>query len=324
MMYDTLTEKKKQLDRHRPLPDSIVRNLDDWFRVELTYSSNAIEGNTLTRQETALVVEKGLTVGGKSLTEHLEATNHAHALDWIKERLKRKPEQITEKDILHIHGIILKTIDDNNAGCYRSVPVRISGSTVIMPNPLKVPSLMEEFCSWIKQKKDMHPAELASEVHYRLVTIHPFVDGNGRTARLIMNMILLMEGYPTAIIRKNDRLSYIASLEKAQLGGSKDDYLKLIAKAISRSFSIYLKAARNEIEIIDDESLLKIGQLATKTGEKISTIRHWTKEGLLIISEITDAGYQLYDLEMIKRIELINQLKTKRYTLSEIKDYINR
>jgi len=145
MKHDALTEKKKRLDGFRPLPDALVQNLDDWFRVELTYTSNAIEGNTLTRRETALVVEKGLTVGGKSLIEHLEAANHAHALDWVKEQVKRKPQSLNQKDILVIHDIILKGIDDTNAGHYRSVPVRIAGSAVVLPNPRKVPDLMAEF-----------------------------------------------------------------------------------------------------------------------------------------------------------------------------------
>lgn len=246
MNFSKLTNKKKHLDSFRPLPDALVRNLDDWFRVELTYTSNAIEGNTLTRRETALVVEKGLTVGGKSLTEHLEATNHAHALDWVKEQIKRKPTALKEKDILHIHDVILKGIDDQNAGHYRSVPVRISGSAVILPNPLKVPDLMQDFAEWLSRNEGLHPVELGAEAHYRLVTIHPFVDGNGRCARLLMNMIFLMSGYPAAIIRKRDRLAYIGSLEKAQLGGSKEDYFKIIAKAVDRSLDIYLKAAAGE------------------------------------------------------------------------------
>lgn len=242
MHLEKLSYKKKRLDDLRPLPQALVRNLDDWFRVELTYTSNAIEGNTLTRRETALVVEKGLTVGGKSLAEHLEARNHAHALDWIKEQVKRKPESLTEKDILHIHDIILKGIDDANAGHYRSVPVRIAGSTVVLPNPRKVPHLMQDFAQWLSCAQGLHPVELAAEAHYRLVSIHPFVDGNGRSARLLMNMILLMSGYPAAIIRKRDRLVYIGALEKAQLGGSKDDYFKIIANAVDRSLDIYLEA----------------------------------------------------------------------------------
>ena len=320
MNYELLTEKKQRLDRFRPLPNVLVRNLEDWFRVELTYTSNAIEGNTLTRHETALVVEKGLTVGGKSLVEHLEATNHACALDWVQEQVNRKPGSFKQEDILQIHNMILRGIDDANAGCYRTVAVRISGSTVVLPNPIKVPDLMTEFIKWIKTANNIHPIDLAAEVHYRLVSIHPFVDGNGRTARLMMNMILLMTGYPPAIIAKRDRLAYITALEKVQTGGSKDNYLKLVAKAINRSLDIYLKAAQGESAMIDYETkLLKIGELAGKVSENNSTIRYWTKKGLLEVAEVTEAGYQLYDSDTIKRIKQIHAMKKKRLTLQEIK-----
>lgn len=320
MNYDVLMQNKRVLDKYRPLPSALVNNLDEWFRVELTYTSNAIEGNTLTRRETALVVEKGLTVGGKSLVEHLEATNHARALDWVKDQLQRKPQMITENDILGIHNVILKGIDDENAGHYRSVPVRISGSSVVLPNPAKVPDLMADMQAWLRSEEKLHPVELAAEAHYRLVTIHPFVDGNGRTARLLMNMILMMEGYPPAIIRKRDRLTYIGALEKAQLGGSKQDYFKLISTAVGRSFDIYLKAVKGETDGQDDDRpLLKIGALAKAVGENNSTIRHWTNEGLLEVAEITKTGYQLYAPDMIERIEKIKTLKQKRYSLSEIK-----
>ena len=141
---------------------------------------------------------------------------------------------------------ILRGIDYTNAGRYRSVSVRISGSTVVLPNPRKVPDLMAEFVEWLEKEHSLHPVELAAEAHYRLVTIHPFVDGNGRTARLLMNMILLMTGYPAAIIRKRDRLVYIGSLEKAQLGGPKNNYFNIIARAVDRSLDIWLKAAAGE------------------------------------------------------------------------------
>lgn len=325
MIYAKLIEKKNLLDAVRPLPEALVRNLDDWFRVELTYTSNAIEGNTLTRRETALVVEKGLTVGGKSLVEHLEATNHAHALDWVKDHVNRKSQTLTEKDILRIHDLILKGIDDAHAGYYRSVPVRISGSTVVLPNPRKVPDLMAEFVRWIQNAQNINPVELAAEAHYRLVTIHPFVDGNGRTARLLMNLILLMNGYPPAIIHHRDRLAYISALEKAQLGGSKDDYQKIITRAIDRSLDIYLKAVKGETEHADpsEGSLMKIGALAKLTGENNSTLRHWTKEGLLSVAEITEAGYQLYSKEMVNQISKIQALKQQRFTLKEIKTKLN-
>ena len=324
MKYDTLTEKKNRLDGLRPLPDVLVRNLDDWFRVELTYTSNAIEGNTLTRSETALVVEKGLTVGGKSLVEHLGAINHAHALDWVKELVMRKPGSLMEKDILHIHGTILKGIDDANAGRYRNKSVRVSGSSVVLPHPLRVPEMTAEFADWLGSAKDIHPVNLAAEAHYRLVSIHPFTDGNGRTARLLMNMILLMTGYPAAIIRKRDRLAYIDSLEKVQLGGSKDDHLKIICKAVDRSLEIYLKAVAGESVFTGDEGrYLKIGELAKQVEESNSTIRHWTKEGLLEVAEITKAGYKLYAPDMAQRIQQIHVLKEQRLTLEEIKGLLS-
>ena len=325
--YKKLTEKKQILDRNRPFDVALVKNLEEWFRIELTYTSNAIEGNTLSRAETALIVEKGLTIGGKSITEHLEATNHAFALDFIKEQIKRKPADLREKDILKIHEIILDRIDKENAGIYRRVPVRISGSAVVMPNPRKVQTLMDEFFSWLENETKMHAVELAGEAHYRFVTIHPFIDGNGRTARLLMNMILMMKGYPPAIIRKNDRLAYIKSLEKSQLFNGegqekenvKNDYFKLIATAVDRSLNIYLKAIEGKSEEPENEKLLKIGELAKATNQTVPTIRHWTKEGLLQVAEITESGYQMYSQEMINRIEKIQKMKEKRMTLEEIK-----
>ena len=322
MKYDQLTQKKKELDGFRPLSPELAHNLDDWFRVELTFTSNAIEGNTLTRRETAIVIEKGITVGGKSLREHLEATNHAKALDFIYSIIQRSPSLISAEDILSIHDIILKGIDDSNAGQYRNVAVRISGSAVVMPNPRKVPDLMDEFQEWLINAQDLHPVALAGEAHYRLVTIHPFVDGNGRSARLLMNLILMMYGYPPAIIRKRDRLAYIGALEKAQLGGTKIDYERLIIKAVDRSLDIYLKAVKGESSIgddIDTEGRLKIGELAKLTEEAVSTIRYWTKEGLLEVAEITDSGYQIYSMAMVGRCKQIKHLKDKRYTLEEIK-----
>ena len=322
MDYKKLTEKKKILDEHRPFDITLVKNLEEWFRIELTYTSNAIEGNTLSRAETALVVEKGLTIGGKSITEHLEATNTATALDFIKEQIKRKPADLIEKDILKIHEIILDKIDKENAGIYRRVPVRISGSAVVLPNPRKVQTLMDEFLSWITKENKMHAVQLAAEAHYRFVTIHPFVDGNGRTGRLLMNMILLMKGFPPAIIRKNDRLAYIKSLEKPQLvngeGDSKNDYFKLIAAAVDRSLNIYLKAIEGKTEEPENEKLLKIGELAKATNQTVATIRHWTKERLLQVVEVTESGYQMYDAEMTKKVKRIQEMKKKRMTLTEI------
>lgn len=326
MDWNTLTDKKAKLDTFRPMPSELVRNLEQWFLIELTYSSNAIEGNTLTRKETAAVVEKGLTIGGKSITEHLEATNHAKALENVMLLAQEKTSHLSENDVLAIHNTILRGIDDNNAGRYRSVPVRISGSTVVLPNPLKVPDLMSEFIEWIVNNTNIHPVELAAEAHYKLVTIHPFTDGNGRTARLLMNLILLQNGYTPALIRKEDRLKYISSLEKAQLGGSNEDYYKIIHDAVNRSLDIYLNALTGEetTEISGDEGavLLKIGQLAKATGESNATLRYWTKEGLLEVADTTESGYQLFAPSMIERVKTIRELQSQRYTLSEIRDIL--
>ncbi|MEM1157964.1 MAG: Fic family protein [Verrucomicrobiota bacterium] len=322
MNFDELTVKKEQIDQFRPLPPALVKNLEEWFTIELTYTSNALEGNTLTRKETAAVVEKGLTIGGKTLVEHLEATNHAKALKEVMALAAAPTTDLTESHILTIHNTILRGIDDTHAGCYRSIPVRISGSEVILPNPMKVPDHMQAFISTLAQSSDLHPVELAAKAHYELVTIHPFVDGNGRTARLLMNLILLQHGYPPALIRKRDRLKYISALEQAQLGGSIDPYHRIIYEAANRSLDIYLNALTGKEEPTPtpnaERPLLKIGQLAKQCGESNATIRFWTQKGLLQVADTTASGYQLYSPAMIERIKTIRELQAKRYSLHEI------
>ena len=324
MNYATLTRKKRLLDGLRPLPPALVRNLDDWYRVELTYTSNAIEGNMLTRRETAVVIEKGLAVGGKSLKEHQEATNHAQALDFARALARKKSAAITVQDILNLHGIILKSIDDENAGRLRSVPVRISGSAVVMPNPRKVPALMDAFQDWLGGRHDLHPVARAGEAHFRLVSIHPFTDGNGRTARLLMNLMLMQQGYPPAIIRLRDRLAYIGALETAQLGGPRQAYDRLIANAAERSLDIYLNAAKGKTapefaKTPDAAGLMKIGELAKAAGESVSTIRYWLQQGLLHPAHITPSGYQMFAPDMTARCAQIKKLQAERLTLQEIK-----
>lgn len=320
MNIEKLIVKKEILDTYRPFPKPLIQNLDEWFAVELTYTSNAIEGNTLTRAETALVVEKGLTIGGKSLREHFEVNNHIHALEWVKSLVNNKISHINEKTIIEIQRLILNSIDDTHAGSYRNIPVRISGSPVILPNPLKVGTLMSEFIEWL-QTADVHPVEKAFMGHYKLVSIHPFVDGNGRTARLLMNLILMMAGYPPAIIRPEDRLAYIKSLEKAQMGGSLDVYLTLMTKAVDRSLEIYIKALRGESATQTETTteLLKIGKLSSLSDTPLATLRFWTHEGLLNIATTTPSGYWLFTPETIDRIEIIKNLQNQRLTLKEIK-----
>jgi len=243
-----IDEKKKKLDAVRPLPPELVKNLQEWIAVEFTYTSNAIEGNTLSFSETAMVIEKGITIGGKSVREHLEAINHAQAIDFIIELARKKQADLALDDILAIHKIILQKIDDVNAGIFRKVMVKVMGSRTVFPNPAKVPFLMVDFMGWLQDVQD-HPVIIAALAHYKLVTIHPFVDGNGRTARLLMNLLLLQHGYPLAIIKKEQRPEYIAAIAHAAhpepVEGQTEDlysFYEIIIQAVEYSLDIYLEA----------------------------------------------------------------------------------
>lgn len=233
-LYKEIDQLKDRLNEYRKTEHPKVTKA---LEIEYTYESNKIEGNTLTLQETALVIEKGLTVGGKTLNEHLEAINHSQAIDYIKELAKEK-NNISERDVLQIHSLILQGIDRQNAGGYRKVPVIISGVKHIPPQPLLVPLQMKELFVWYNQNKEvLHPIELSAEMHERLVTIHPFIDGNGRTSRLLMNLILLQNGYPIAVLKGDDqsRLNYYNALEVAQTQNNKEVFIQLIASTIKET-----------------------------------------------------------------------------------------
>lgn len=322
-------ELKLKLDALRPLPSEQIKNLDDWYKVELTYNSNAIEGNTLTRAETALVVEKGLTVEGKTLREHLEVINHAEALDYIKELAQKKRTDLTERDLLNMHSLILKRIDDANGGIYRTVDVSISGSDVRLPSPVKVPELMERFIKWLTDKHELHPVRIAVDAHYKLVSIHPFVDGNGRTGRLLMNLLLMQAGFPPAVIRNEVRREYIQSLEYAQKTDDMSRYYDFTYKEIERSTKQYLSqikpseavASHNTAELGEKVVLLKIGELAKWTNETVPTVRFWTTEGLLQVADRTEGGLWLYEPKVVEQIKEIRRLQNEqRLTIVEIKE----
>ena len=220
--------------------------------IEYTFESNRIEGNTLTLRETGLVIDKGLTVGGKSMREHLEAINHYEAVLLLHELVQAKTT-LSESLVKQLHGLILRGIDRDNAGRYRSLPVLIAGSRHVPPQPWQVPILMEECFRFYKdrsfvfggardtlpsmtgvQQTPLHPVQLAAEMHERIATIHPFIDGNGRTSRLVMNLILLLHGYPIANIPGDteSRLAYYAALETANLDGKKEPFILLIGGVV--------------------------------------------------------------------------------------------
>jgi len=233
--------KKKELDHHRPLNASILRKLEEEFTIAWTYNSNAIEGNTLSIQETELVINEGITIGGKTVNEHLEAINHVKGIEYLKDLVQKKIE-ITENIIKDLHKIILSSIDDSEAGNYRRTNVRIVGANHLPPQSIKIPKLMEEFIEWYyENERKISRSEMASELHYRFVMIHPFIDGNGRVARLLMNLYLMRNGYPPGIILKVDRKKYYRVLNEANLG-RKEGLENFIGRAIERSLILYLNS----------------------------------------------------------------------------------
>ncbi|WP_460538462.1 Fic family protein [Echinicola sediminis] len=237
---DTLKEVWQQ---KRPLGHTQLQKMKEYFNVAYTFESNRIEGNTLTLQETHLVINEGITIGGKSMREHLEAINHSEAVDYL-EKLVADKMDINQRCLLELHYLILKGIDRDNAGKYRSVPVRISGSEHVPPQPYLIGKLMEDyFLHYQRQKNILHPVILAAEVHERLVSIHPFVDGNGRSSRLMMNLVLVGHGYTIANLKGDDvsRLAYYKALEAVQVNNDPVPFYHLVADAVKDSLVQHLE-----------------------------------------------------------------------------------
>lgn len=252
ILYKQLTDLKKCLDSFRPFNKSQMANLQEVFDTEYTYESNRIEGNTLTLMETDLVIHKGMTIEGKPLKDHFEAVNHLQGIEYIREVVKEK-KNLSNKVLLDIHSLILQGIDRENAGSYRMVNVRISGSRHICPSYIKVANRMDEYFNWYESNKNtIHPVQLAAEMHEKLVSIHPFIDGNGRTARLVMNLILLQNGYPITIIAsdRKKRLSYYESLEACHLSetGDNSEFKLLIAEYVKIWLFNYLNMIASNID----------------------------------------------------------------------------
>jgi Fic family protein len=239
-----LDSLKLQWNKVRPLSSIQLNKLQQYFHTMYTHDSNQIEGNTLTFQETHLVVNEGLTISGKSMREHLEAINHQEAIDYLIDLVHHK-EEFSKRVLLELHHLILKSIDSQHAGVYRSVPVKISGSRHEPPQPYLIDKLMEDyFIYYENQKKVMHPVILAAEMHERLASIHPFIDGNGRTSRLIMNLILLRHGYTLTSLKgdSTSRLKYYQALEKVQVENDPSMFYRLIIEAVKRSLRDHLDA----------------------------------------------------------------------------------
>lgn len=254
-LLDEINQKKEQLDKLRPLSKAQVKNLKDVYDIQLTYNSNAIEGSTITYSETKLILNEGITIGGKSINEHLETINHKEAINFIEDIANTKTKDITLADIRNIHYLILKGIDNKNAGSYRTQNVGVvkrDGSIHNFTEPLKIDEKMNEFIDWLHSHTIEEPILLASLAHLKFVSIHPFIDGNGRTARLLMNLVLLQNDYPQAIVKVSNRAEYIQAVEKYQQSSNNDynDFYKVILKSVNDSLDLYSTILTNDIKVI--------------------------------------------------------------------------
>jgi Fic family protein len=233
-------EYKAKIDKYRPLSDHILQQIKAYYRISLTYTSNAIEGSSLSVSETKIIIEDGITIGGKPLREHLEVIGHSEAYDLLYKQADSAA--ITGQDILDLHHLFYKHIDENQAGVYRDCNVVITGSEFELPKYTQIPELMRIFTGKIPQMKaNLHPVEFAAILHKELVTIHPFIDGNGRTARLLMNLALLQSGYNIVTIPPVVRNDYISALREAQLNNNIEPFVNFISEMILESQKEYLK-----------------------------------------------------------------------------------
>ncbi|MBU3924425.1 Fic family protein [Patescibacteria group bacterium] len=213
---DKIKANKKILDAKRSLTQSEIKTIRKWFDVTYTYHTNAIEGNTLTLSETRMILEDGLTVGGKQVKEILEAKNHQKTLDLLFEIVSGEKD-LSEEIICNLHKKLLLDIDDENAGNYRKIQVYITGSEDLPPTAKEVSGLMKEFIKWYSDNKiKIDLLELVALIHHKFVKIHPFIDGNGRIARLLVNLILSKNGYPPIIIPIIRRQEYIEAIKKGE------------------------------------------------------------------------------------------------------------
>ncbi len=268
-LAERLREKKATLDRYRPLPSATLTRLHEDLKVVSTYHSNAIEGNTLTLHETQMVVDYGMTVGGHSLREYQEAANHAHAYDYVISLIRgeQKDTLITPEVILTLHRLVMTSIlDEGQAGQWRVVPVSIRGSNMTPPPARDVPRRMSEWVEWVNgpQGRQYEPITRAAIAHHGFEAVHPYVDGNGRVGRLLLNLMLMREGYPHALVLKDWRIRYIHGLNEANTG-QYGPLVNVIGQAVEACLDFYLDACATTATP-EEEDYLPLSDLARAFG----------------------------------------------------------
>ena len=240
-MFDEINRKKAALDAARPLPKYTLKSLREKMLLDWTYNSNAIEGNTLTMTETKIVLE-GITVGGKTIREHLEVINHRDAIQYVEE-LVNKRDPLSEWQIKNLHRLVLKGIDDEYAGVYRDQQVSISGAKHTPPAHYLISEKMMLMMNWYHAEGiKLHPVVRGAMLHAFFVGIHPFIDGNGRTSRLLLNLELMKDGFPPVVIKVENRLTYYEALDISHKTEDYSDFIQLVAQQVNDSLDLYLSA----------------------------------------------------------------------------------
>ena len=240
MMFKEIDAKKIKLDSKNPLSECAAKGIREKLLLDWTYNSNAIEGNTLTLIETKVILE-GITIGGKTLREHLEVVNHREAILYIED-MARVNEEFTKWKIKNIHRLILKGINDKYAGSFRNEHIMKSQVGLMTPEPLLINEQMVNFIQWYNtEAKSLHPVERAAMVHAIFVGIHPFIDGNGKTSRLLLNLELMKNGYPPIVIKSENRYKYYSALDKVNTTGDNREFIQLVKDEVNRTLDLYLK-----------------------------------------------------------------------------------
>jgi len=267
-IHGRIIAKKLELDGYRPLSDDVVRKLREAMEIEYTYNSNAIEGNMLTKRETQLVIREGITIGGRSVRDHLEAQNHPKAIHYIE---GFKDRDFAEQDILKVHGILFSGVLQNT-GSYRISQVYVEGSDFLPPPAFEVQGLVEKLLDWVRRNpEELRPVEVAAVFHYRFVSIHPFDDGNGRVARLLMNLFLIKHRYPFTVIRNYDRRRYYNTLKKADDRDLKP-FVDFVARCVEESIDLFLRAVKSSDESSRFLSLGEAAKLVPYSQEYLSLL----------------------------------------------------
>ena len=278
-LHERIVSKKQLLDSHRPLSAEKIGKLREALEIEFTYHSNAIEGNRLTFRETQLVIREGVTIGGKSVRNHLEARNHPRAISYVE---SLKDRDLAENDALELHGMIFLGILEN-AGSFRKSQVFIEGSDYLPPPAFEVPVLIKQLLEWLrKNPEELRPVEVAAVFHHRFVSVHPFDDGNGRVARLLMNLLLIKQGYPFTVVRNYDRRRYYDTLRKAD-GGDLAPFVNFIGRCVEESLDLYLSAVEPTNDKKQFLSLADAAKLTPYSAEYLSLL---ARKGLIAAVKI--------------------------------------